>query len=260
MKPSIGSGKAGSLRSVTLFVALFSFIASLSWALDCPNCGRTNLPSLVMVCPQCQAMVHTAEVQAKQKCNSTLAIEVYYTGKRCDQLPTKGAILLNRKLTGDLPLIDRADRAGLVLSGVDREGLGVDYTAVYRGEVHGLREGVYDLQIEMSLPWLTEHLRQNRRVVFPRIGLKQGQTTLVRHIFRSPGTFSNRPKPADEQAHPSVTLLSPLRKGVDKKVSEPVIPPLASDTFKSWKRDDDVIPRPEIRMGSGTLGLDLPVF
>lgn len=249
----MGSGPFAAL------VATFLVFASLVSALDCPNCEKKNLSSLTMVCPKCQTLVHSSGARAKAKGSATLAIEVYYAGKRPDQLPEKGTIFLNRKQTGDLPLIDRSDKTGLVLSGVDREGLGVDYTAVYRGELRELREGVYDLQIQMSLPWLTEHLRQNRRVDFPRIGLKNGHTTLVRHIFRSPGTFSSRPRKEEEQAHPSVTLLAPAKSG--RNVRAPaIVPPPASDTFKPWRNEVDPLPQPELRMGSGTIGIDLPVF
>ncbi len=169
-------------------ILIFACAISPAWGLDCPACGAKDLPSLILICPNCSKSLHSVESVVKARSTASLIIEMIYTGERPEKLPDYGKLFINKKYKGNVPIIDRERREKVVI-GSDRKGLGHDYTALYRVEKRDLDTGLYKVQVEMVFKRYNGFLKSHKRVDFPRVMLKSGEKTVIRHAFSGPGDF-----------------------------------------------------------------------
>lgn len=167
------------------------FLASPVWAIDCPQCGTRDIPSLVFACPKCSNSLHTVESIVKARSTATLVIEMLFTGEHPERLPDYGKLFINKKYKGNIPLIDREARDKVQLES-DRKGLGHDYTAIFRTEKRDMDTGLYKVQVEMVFTRARGLMKSHRRVDFPRVMLKSGEKTFIRHAFSGPGDFQKK--------------------------------------------------------------------
>ncbi len=181
---------------IFLFPALLAFFGgNVASALDCPNCPAKDLPDLAMLCPECGKDLHRVESKIKARSTASLFIEIAYLGRNQDRLPEYGKVFLNRKYRGNIEIAERkpSQHVQVQLPSETR----MEHTALYRFELRNLDEGLVRLDIEMLFPRCFGLRRSLRRLVFPRILLKTGEKTVVRHSFDSVHNFS-RAAPASE--------------------------------------------------------------
>lgn len=177
--------------AMLLFVLSIFCPSPILFALDCGACGAKDFPDLTMVCPKCNRDLHGTRSRLQARSTAILQIEILYVGNRPERLPDYAKLFINRKYRGNINILERENREGLQLE-PGRNGLGVDYTALYRHELRNLDAGLFHVQIEMLFPRLSGYLHSLRRVDFPRISLKSGEKTVIRHVFKSPDTFSKK--------------------------------------------------------------------
>ncbi|MFZ2960730.1 MAG: hypothetical protein WA705_27945 [Candidatus Ozemobacteraceae bacterium] len=276
----------GRMRFFVLFLFLFvGFFCPIRMpALDCPACGAKGLTSLTMYCPSCREKVHTPEVTARQKKTSVLKIEVVYTGDKPERLPEKGRILFDGRPKGELILVERAEREKFAVPVEGKHGVGIDYTALYRGEIRELSEGVVDVCFEMKFPWGFNLFKTVSRIQFPHIGFKRGETVNLHHEFKSFDQFSRRgksPEPSDKKSagkssepekklekysgrFPEKVPDKNSEKALDKSSenangnsSEEAVK-IPVESRKSFK--DRLPDLPRLRTGTGTLSLEIPLM
>ncbi|MBF0499158.1 MAG: hypothetical protein HQM09_03455 [Candidatus Riflebacteria bacterium] len=175
-----------------MFVVVGIYVPECVEALDCPVCGAKGISALVMYCPTCKSELHMSETTNRGKKTAALQIEIIYTGDKPDKLPETGRILFNRRPKGEISLVEREVRERYAIPGEKKHGVGIDYTALYRGEIRELAEGVVDVTVEMTFPWVFGLLKRTNRVTFPRVGFKPGETVKLHHTFSHPNLFSQR--------------------------------------------------------------------
>lgn len=174
-----------------LAVTLYLSVGKSVFAVDCATCGQKDLPDLAMLCPKCQTLLHTPQSRVKACSTAALVVEVIYTGDNPDKLPEYAKVFLNRKLLGNIPIIDKESRKPVKLD-TGRKGLGEEFTAIYRNEFRDLFIGTVKIQIEMRFKKLYGILKNVRRVEFPFVELKQGEITTLKHTFNDPRKFQNK--------------------------------------------------------------------
>lgn len=209
-----------------LMLMIWAFCGTNSgWALDCGACGRKELPALAMHCPDCHGLLYQSENRVKAKKSAVLIVEIHYIGDKPDKLPEYAKLYINRKYVGNVPQVEKEAR-GQSLSAAGRTGLGFDYTAKYQTELRQLHVGMVDVEVEMRFKRLFGVSRSHRKVLFKNVNLKPDEKTFLRHYFDSAGKFSRlKPeKPAEGRT----------------------------------KSGDSYVP--ELKMGTGTLTLETPVF
>jgi hypothetical protein len=208
-------------RKLALVVALLILVGGWSGivvaASICPNCGRTDLPELLMLCPACGGKLQTRSGQQSTNLRASLTLEIFYGGDFPNRLPEHGKVFLNRKPLGEIG-IDQREERDRTPSRFQFQGLGHDYTARYRFDTVGLTPGVVKLEVEFVFPRARGLAASRRRLCFPFVPLKGGQTTRLRYCFTVPRDFGTKPKP---------DLASALATG---PLAMPAIPS-ASDSF-----------------------------
>jgi hypothetical protein len=194
-------------------------------ALDCPHCGHIGLPNLVLLCTACRKNPHSAGGKRAQYPGTLFSIEIKYTGNHPERLPEYAKLFMGGAYKGNIPLIERQEKEKVVLQ-TGRTGLGFDYTAFYRLDLKNLVEGVYTIELEMQFKRYKGLLKEKKRVTFPYMALKKGHRLVIQHVFQDSREFSQT-----------------------KKKSKPSTGSLPF-----------VLPQPELRMGSGTMSLETPIF
>ncbi|NLI78023.1 MAG: hypothetical protein GX442_16520 [Candidatus Riflebacteria bacterium] len=177
-----------------------------------------------MFCPSCQASLHSPRSQRAARATAVLIVEIRYDGDQPDRLPPYGKLSINRSYRGNLPLVDKEARPAVGPSG--RRGLGVDYTAVYRGEWRNLDIGLVEVTVEMKFRRAYGWARSLKRLTFPHVALKSGEKTFLQYSFSNAREF-----------------------GLPQKKKDPAAPPPAPG--------GDAV---RLQTGSGTVGLEVPVF
>ncbi len=169
-------------------------------AADCPACHATDLPGLVMICPECGVNLHDPVIKIQNQQQASLRIRLLYTGDRPERLPPYGKLYINGIYRGNIDLVEREER-GKEFDVTWSDGLGKEYTAVYERIFDQVAPGVLKIEVEMKFARLYGAGRSYKRVVFPYVGFKGGEKTSVEHYFNCAATF-NRYKPGKRQPIP----------------------------------------------------------
>lgn len=223
-----------------LVVALVLLVAGVGSAVarDCGECGLTDLPELAMVCPRCQASLHSTRGRLAARATAVLIVEIRYTGDQPDHLPDYGKVFLNGAYRGNLPLVDREARSPVTASG--HGGLGSEFTALYRGEWRNLDVGQIAVRVDMRFRRIFGMGRSYKQVTFPFVVLKSGEKTILRYAFGHPREFGRPPRREGKEG-PGVAsgTMSPPPSGPARPAERGTI---------------------HLRTGSGTVGLEVPAF
>ena len=205
---------------------LFIAVSGVAVGLDCGACGQKNVPTLAMYCPKCHGLLCQPENRVKASKTAALVVDIYYTGDRPERLPEYGKLFVNGKYCGNIPQKEKEARESR-MNQDGRHGLGADYTAKYSLELRNLSDGVIEVMVEMRFKRLYGLGRSHRRIFFPRVGLKPDQKTCISHHFESARNFHLKPKES---------LASGTRPPVGENFT------------------------PELKMGTGAIELETPLF
>lgn len=178
-----------NLKKHLVYSTIFFILICLQvQAIDCQVCGAIEQPSLAMVCAECGANLHKNS-KVKRRSNTVLVVEMLYTGNDPNGIPDYGKLFINRKYRGNVRVKERETRDPLLFD-PNREDLGHEYTAAYRHEIRNLDPGLYDVRLEMQFRRVSGLWKSIRRVEYIRVGLKQGEKTVIKHYFSGARDFS----------------------------------------------------------------------
>lgn len=207
-----------------------SFLGALPlFAIDCPACGSKDLPSLVMLCPECGAGIYDYAYEKKGTDRSALIVKLYYTGDNPDKLSGYAKLFVNGKYMGNIEQTEKQRRSSEGLSGWS-DGLGDRFTAYYEKEFRNIPLGQLRIEIEMRFNRLFGYGRSYKRVVFPYVMFDGKKKTVIEHSFSCATDFSV----ADKEKQ--------------KKLQ------------KSSQEINSVIPEARVKTGTGTIKLDIGLF
>ncbi len=210
------------IRQTTLITILLLFASVVAcMGADCPSCGAVGVSALAMLCPDCSANMHDPIYRNPRETRSSLKIRLLYTGEKPEKLPGYGKLYINGTYKGNIDLIEKQtpeNQGNLVW----QNGLGKDFSAFYEKTVEAVPAGVLKIEVEMKFDRMFGLGRSYKRVVFPYVAFKEGEKTVVEHVFNSASTFHK------------------YKPGVAKKI------PLVSDA--------------KIQGASGTVALNVPLF
>ncbi|MBF0544574.1 MAG: hypothetical protein HQM08_09080 [Candidatus Riflebacteria bacterium] len=182
------SKSSRTLLKISAFLVFLCLVTASLWAIDCPSCGKTGIPELRMICPQCGETLRKPVSGMIASESAILTIEVKYTGDDISILPDYGKIFINQKYRENIPLVEKEARDKIGIE-TKKTGIGADYTAIYKAELRGFREGVYDVMLEFRFPRWFEWAKNKREIAFNNLGLKKGQRTSIFHTFSSVPDF-----------------------------------------------------------------------
>ncbi len=169
----------------------------------CPTCGAKELPSLAMVCPECDANLHSYAMKVKQKPCARLRIRLLYTGGNPDRMPHYGKLYINGRYCGNIDMIEK-QKTDDDFSQIWANGLGKDFTAYYEKICENIPAGTLKVEVEMKFSRFYGLGASRKRVVFPYTTFSAGQNTSLDHYFSSASTFSQH-KPLKKQQIPIVS-------------------------------------------------------
>jgi len=186
---------------------------------DCGNCGSLGFPELVMVCPKCGMNLLAPQSRLVASATGVLVAEVMFSGDNPSRLPEFGKVYINDVYRGNLSLSAKEPRDAI--SGSRREGLGVEFTAIYKGEWRNLDIGQVRIRIDFKFKRAYGFARSFKSMTFPYVMMKSGEKTVLRYTFASARQFGRTGKDAESRQLPG--------KG-----------------------------GPHLIIGTGTIGIDLP--
>ncbi len=175
----------------TLLLALLLLHLGLIYAqaADCHACKATDLPGLVMNCPECGSKMHDPTQNYLNQTRSSLKIRLLYSGENPDKLPAYGKLFINGKYRGNIDMIEKQEKNSEALQ-VWTNGLGREFSCYYEKIFSDLPSGILKIEVEMKFDRMFGFGRSYKRVVFPYVSFKSGEQTSVEHYFFSAATFS----------------------------------------------------------------------
>lgn len=200
---SLIDASASSCRSpLTVIIGLVLLFASCvisvpagAGDVSCAVCGAEAFSCLDMYCPDCGALIG-ARVQGKStRPHGSLLVEILYTGADPHNMPEYGKLSINGRYVGNIPLVERESRQD-AQGDIWKQGLGHEYTALFRQELREVEPGVMTVRLDMKFK--RGHgglLRSCKTAVYPHRSIKTGERTVVRHVFEHPRTFAKTTQP-----------------------------------------------------------------
>jgi len=189
---------------MTIFALLLLLPATLQAdGRVCPVCGATNIATLAMVCPECNANLHSFSLKKQQKLEARLRIRLLYTGGNPDRMPNYGKLYINGKYRGNIYMIEK-QKPGDEYAQTWSNGLGKDFTAYYEKTVDKVPAGLLKIEVEMKFSRFYGLGSSLKRVTFPYTTFTGGADTSLDHYFSSASTF-NQHKPVKRQPIPIIS-------------------------------------------------------
>lgn len=192
-----------------IFVACFSFVSFPLYAIDCPACGSKDLPSLVMLCPDCGASIYDYKYQKKGTDRSALIVRLYYTGDNPDKLSNYAKLFINGKYMGNIEQTEKQKRSEEGISGWS-DGLGDRFTAFYEKEFRNIPLGQLKVELEMRFNRLYGYGRSYKRVAFPYVMFDGKKKTVIEHSFSCATDFSVTDKEKQKKHQESIKSTKPI--------------------------------------------------
>ena len=179
----------GKYFKIAFFLLCMASFCSIAYAVDCPACGSQDLPSLVMLCPDCGASIYDYAYEKKGTDRSALIVRLFYTGDNPDKLSTYAKLYVNGTYMGNIEQVEKQKRTEEGLRGWS-DGLGDKYTAFYEREFRNIPVGQLRVELEMRFTRLYGYGRSYKRVVFPYVMFNGKEKTTIEHSFSSATDFS----------------------------------------------------------------------
>lgn len=179
-----------NIKVSILVVNLLIFTTFLFAGSDvCNSCGFSISSQLSMYCGNCNELLHSTSQKSSYSERSNLQIIVYYTGQRLNRIPESGKVFINGRLKGEIDLQQtnvESNKFNPPLKDID----GQEVNAWYKTEIVDVQSGIKKVEVEMKFNRFYGLARSFKRVSFPYVLLKPGQTSKIEHRFNQPATFS----------------------------------------------------------------------
>ena len=187
----------------------FLLVVRACLAIDCPACGSKDLPSLIMLCPDCGAGIYDYAYDKKGTDRSALIVKLYYTGDNPDKLSNYAKLFINGRYMGNIEQVEKQKRSQDGMSGWSN-GLGDKYTAFYEREFRNIPLGQLKVEIEMRFNRLYGYGRSYKRVVFPYVMFDGQKKTVIEHSFSGATDFHVKDKEKQKELQRSKPKSEPI--------------------------------------------------